>query len=81
MWCDVTGRWKRMKLITVYAGLYSFFNNYSTTCSDQGNGEICQSRILSVEGKSNIYAYGTFFSRPPTKKKKKKNKKKKKRWL
>ncbi len=32
------------------AGLYSFFNNYSTTCSNQGNGEACQLRIFSVEG-------------------------------
>ena len=34
------------------AGLYSFFNNYSTTCSDQGNGEVCQNRIVSIEGTS-----------------------------
>lgn len=39
--------------VLVYgAGLYSFFNNYSTTCSNQGNGEVCQDRILSVEGGS-----------------------------
>lgn len=31
------------------AGLYSFFDNYSTTCSDQGNGERCQNRIFSLE--------------------------------
>jgi len=31
------------------AGLYSFFDNYSTSCSDQGNGETCQSRIFSIE--------------------------------
>ncbi|KXT07061.1 hypothetical protein AC579_5873 [Pseudocercospora musae] len=37
--------------ILVYgAGLYSFFNNYSTACSAQGNQSACQNRILSVEG-------------------------------
>lgn len=35
------------------AGLYSFFDNYSTDCSDQGNGEVCQNRIFSLEGSSN----------------------------
>jgi glucan 1,3-beta-glucosidase len=35
------------------AGLYSFFNNYSTNCSAQGNGEVCQNRIFSVEGDCN----------------------------
>ena len=36
--------------ILIYgAGLYSFFDNYSTTCSDEGNGERCQSRIFSLE--------------------------------
>jgi glucan 1,3-beta-glucosidase len=36
--------------ILVYgAGLYSFFNNYANTCSDQGNGEACQNNILSIE--------------------------------
>jgi glucan 1,3-beta-glucosidase len=40
-------------IINIYgAGLYSFFNNYSTSCSDQGNGEICQNRIFSLEGDS-----------------------------
>jgi len=35
--------------ILVYgAGLYSFFDNYSTTCSNQGNGEVCQNRIFEV---------------------------------
>lgn len=33
-------------------GLYSFFDNYSTNCSAQGNGEVCQDRIFSVEGSS-----------------------------
>lgn len=31
-------------------GLYSFFSNYSTTCSDVANGEVCQNRIFSLEG-------------------------------
>ena len=31
-------------------GLYSFFSNYSTTCSDVANGEVCQNRIFSIEG-------------------------------
>lgn len=44
-------------LLVYGAGLYSFFNNYSTTCSDQGNGEVCQSRIFSVEGSSVVYFY------------------------
>jgi len=39
------------------AGFYSFFNNYSTTCSNQGGGEICQSRIMSVEGTSVVNLY------------------------
>lgn len=39
------------------AGLYSFFDNYSTTCSDQGNGEACQTRIFSVEGTSTVHLY------------------------
>ena len=50
--------------ILVYgAGLYSFFNNYSTTCSNQGGGENCQLRILSVEGSAtnsvNVYNLNT----------------------
>ncbi|KAK3722123.1 hypothetical protein LTR37_002556 [Vermiconidia calcicola] len=37
--------------IAIYgAGLYSFFNNYSTTCSDEGSGARCQNRIFSLEG-------------------------------
>lgn len=36
--------------ILVYgAGLYSFFNNYSTTCSNAGNGEACQTQILGID--------------------------------
>jgi glucan 1,3-beta-glucosidase len=38
------------KDILIYgAGLYSFFSNYNVHCSDQGNGEWCQTHILSVE--------------------------------
>ncbi len=33
--------------VSVYgAGLYSFFNNYNTTCSAPGNGESCQARMV-----------------------------------
>ena len=33
--------------VSVYAaGLYSFFNNYDTTCSAPGNGEYCQARMV-----------------------------------
>ncbi|ESZ92473.1 glycoside hydrolase family 55 protein [Sclerotinia borealis F-4128] len=40
------------------AGMYSFFSNYNTSCSDQGNGEACQARIFSLEGNnSNIGIY------------------------
>ncbi|KAL6702716.1 hypothetical protein ACN47E_000998 [Coniothyrium glycines] len=36
-------------------GLYSFFDNYSTSCSDVGGGAACQTRILSIEGDRNSY--------------------------
>jgi glucan 1,3-beta-glucosidase len=37
--------------ILVYgAGLYSFFNNWDTTCSDSGGPENCQSNIFDLEG-------------------------------
>ncbi|WPH02951.1 Hypothetical protein R9X50_00582300 [Acrodontium crateriforme] len=39
------------------AGLYSFFNNYSTTCSNQGNGEVCQNRIFEVQSPSRATVY------------------------
>jgi glucan 1,3-beta-glucosidase len=50
--------------ILIYgAGLYSFFSNYNVHCSDQGNGETCQSRIFSVESSSgtvyNLNTVGT----------------------
>ena len=46
------------KNVLVYgAGLYSFFNNYSTTCSNQGNDSVCQSRILTLEKNSAVDVY------------------------
>ncbi|KAF2721657.1 glycoside hydrolase family 55 protein [Polychaeton citri CBS 116435] len=49
--------------ILIYgAGLYSFFDNYSTACSAQGNGQVCQNRIFSIEGDSsgiNVYNENT----------------------
>lgn len=36
-------------------GLYSFFDNYSTSCSAIGAGATCQTRILSIEGTRNSY--------------------------
>ena len=39
------------------AGHYSFFDNYSTNCSNQGNGEVCQDRIVDLEGSSDITVY------------------------
>ncbi|EME45017.1 glycoside hydrolase family 55 protein [Dothistroma septosporum NZE10] len=39
-------------ILTYGAGLYSFFLNYNTTCSDQGQMARCQSRINSIEGTS-----------------------------
>lgn len=39
--------------VLVYgAGLYSFFDNYNTSCSAAGSGEACQSSIFSIEGDS-----------------------------
>lgn len=44
--------------IRVYgAGLYSFFDNYSTTCSNAGNGETCQTSIYSLDSKSDVDVY------------------------
>ena len=52
------------KNILVYgAGLYSFFSNYSTSCSTFEAGQMCQSRMVSVEGGGvrnvNIYNLNT----------------------
>jgi glucan 1,3-beta-glucosidase len=45
--------------IIIYgAGLYSFFNSYSTTCSNTGGSENCQSEIFSIEGStSGLWIY------------------------
>ncbi|KAJ6050230.1 hypothetical protein N7499_010381 [Penicillium canescens] len=49
--------------VIVYgAGLYSFFNNYSTTCSTFPLPENCQSMIFSIEGTTSglvVYALST----------------------
>ncbi|PIA97500.1 Glucan 1,3-beta-glucosidase [Cercospora beticola] len=45
--------------ILIYgAGLYSFFNNYNTSCSDRGNDSTCQSRVVSIEGSCDVLVYG-----------------------
>ncbi|KAI9815139.1 MAG: hypothetical protein M1827_002982 [Pycnora praestabilis] len=47
-----------INLLIYGAGHYSFFDNYSTACSDAGAGETCQTRIVSIEGtSSDIYVY------------------------
>ncbi|KAK3381661.1 pectate lyase superfamily protein-domain-containing protein [Podospora didyma] len=56
------------KNILVYgAGLYSFFSNYSTTCSTFDAGQTCQARITSIEGPGssnvNIYNLNTIGAR------------------
>lgn len=44
--------------ILIYgAGHYSFFNDYSTTCSDEGNGEVCQNTIFEVIGSDSVNLY------------------------
>lgn len=45
--------------VLVYgAGLYSFFNNYSTTCSTVAAGENCQASIADLQGSlSNLRIY------------------------
>ncbi|VBB79880.1 Putative Glycoside Hydrolase Family 55 [Podospora comata] len=45
--------------VLVYgAGLYSFFDNYSTACSTFDAGQTCQQRITSVEGRAeNVAVY------------------------
>ncbi|KAL5430538.1 hypothetical protein PMIN07_007831 [Paraphaeosphaeria minitans] len=37
-------------LLVYGAGLYSFFDNYSTKCSDVASQGVCQTRIVSIEG-------------------------------
>ncbi|OCK96142.1 glycoside hydrolase family 55 protein [Cenococcum geophilum 1.58] len=62
--CDALGlRILNSQNIFIYgAGLYSFFNNYDTTCSNapsSGGTENCQSEIFSIEGSgtNNIWVY------------------------
>lgn len=49
--------------ISIYgAGLYSFFNDYSTDCSTFPSPENCQSEIFSVEGSTsglNVFVLNT----------------------
>ncbi|KAF2813845.1 pectin lyase-like protein [Mytilinidion resinicola] len=62
--CDALGlRVLNSKNIYVYgAGLYSFFNNYSTQCSNKptdGGTKDCQSELFSVEGSTDhFWMYG-----------------------
>ncbi|KAF2191420.1 glycoside hydrolase family 55 protein [Zopfia rhizophila CBS 207.26] len=63
--CDALGlRILNSQSILVYgAGLYSFFNNYSTDCSkkpSEGGKADCQSQIFSIEGgsASGVLIYG-----------------------
>lgn len=57
--CDALGlRILDSSDIFVYgAGLYSFFDSYSTTCSDAGGTENCQSEIFDIESSTSIYVY------------------------
>lgn len=57
--CDTLGlRILNSENLFIYgAGLYSFFNDYSTTCSDAGGSEDCQSEIFDIENSSSIYLY------------------------
>ncbi|KAJ4347892.1 uncharacterized protein N0V89_009264 [Didymosphaeria variabile] len=46
------------------AGLYSFFDNYSTKCSDVASEGVCQTRMVSIEGSAlshdvNLYNVNT----------------------
>lgn len=44
--------------IAIYgAGFYSFFNSYSTTCSDSPGPEDCQSMIFDVDSSTSIDVY------------------------
>ncbi|KAJ5884731.1 Exo-beta-1-3-glucanase, partial [Penicillium taxi] len=59
--CDALGlRILDSSDITIYgAGLYSFFNSYSTSCSTFPTPEDCQSEIFSIEGTtSDLVVYG-----------------------
>jgi glucan 1,3-beta-glucosidase len=62
--CDSLGlRILNSQNIYIYgAGLYSFFNNYSTLCSNkvtEGGTKDCQSEMFSIEGSStHVWMYG-----------------------
>lgn len=47
-------------IVAYGAGLYSFFDNYSTKCSDVGAGAVCQARIFSIEGGRSSYALSVY---------------------
>jgi glucan 1,3-beta-glucosidase len=57
--CDALGlRITNSQNVFVYeAGLYSFFNSYSTTCSNLGGPENCQSTIANVESSGDVFVY------------------------
>ena len=60
--CDAYGlRVLNSKNILIYGGgLYSFFNNYSVTCSSAdapNGGRNCQNQIFSIEGDSSVQAF------------------------
>ena len=49
-------------LLVYGAGFYSFFDNYNVTCSNQGNGETCQTQIFTLDGTNSgisVYALST----------------------
>ncbi|KAH8701624.1 putative glucan 1,3-beta-glucosidase precursor [Talaromyces proteolyticus] len=62
--CDALGlRVTDSSSLSLYGtGLYSFFNNYDTSCSNSGGSENCQSEIFRVDGSVsnlNVYGYNT----------------------
>ena len=44
-------------IYTYSAGFYSFFNSYSTTCSNNPGPENCQNNIVDIEGSSDVNIY------------------------
>ena len=57
--CDAWGmRILDSEDIIIYgAGFYSFFDDYSTTCSDEAGSENCQSLIFDIDNSTDIYVY------------------------
>lgn len=45
------------KILVYGAGLYSFFDNYSTSCSTPAPGPGCQRSIFSVIGSNDVGIY------------------------